>query len=559
MGAVSIEGDARDEVLSRHDAILRAVGYAAEAFLTSDSWATGMDEVLEQLGNAAGVSRAYLFRNLKGADGPLMDEIFEWTSPGISRTITDPTNHGYPYLPEYEHYVRRLSAGEVMTLSASEGSIADRTDLQEEAILASAFVPVFDGADWWGYLGFDDCVEEREWSGAELDALRAAAATLGSAISRDRANAAKNEAEIRYRMLVEQIPAITYVDTVEPGGGWPFVMTYMSPQVREVLGYEPEVFVEDPDVWERIVHPDDRAYVRDADTSSADTTKDYVAEYRLVAADGHVVWVHDEAQMIMESSGRQVWHGVMYDITSLKDAIEREQEAASQLRSMDELKDTLLDAVSHDVRTPLAAILGLATTLAEGSVALDENEKREFAARIEKNARKLARLFDDLLDLNRLRKGGTSIERAPTDLAALVQRVVDESEISSAHPVTIATRPLAADVDGPKVERILDNLLLNVAHHTPEGTPVWIKLESVDGGVLLVVEDAGPGVPPALKDSLFEPFVQGPLGPSPGAGIGLSLVARFAELHGGWATVEDRQGGGASFRVLLPTPAPPQA
>ena len=104
------------------------------------------------------------------------------------------------------------------------------------------------------------------------------------------------------------------------------------------------------------------------------------------------------------------------------------------------------------------------------------------------------------------------------------------------------------------MERIIENLLANAARHTPPGSRVWVSARREDAGVLLAVEDEGAGVPLELREAVFEPFRQGP-GPSehsPGVGVGLSLVARFAELHGGAAWVEDRPGGGASFRVYLP-------
>ena len=111
---------------------------------------------------------------------------------------------------------------------------------------------------------------------------------------------------------------------------------------------------------------------------------------------------------------------------------------------------------------------------------------------------------------------------------------------------------IIADIDGPKVERIVENLVVNATRHTPDGTPIWVRIAPCDEGVLIIVDDAGPGVPDDIKEAIFEPFRQGPENrPSPGTGIGLSLVARFAELHGGRAWVEDRERGGASFRVLL--------
>jgi two-component system OmpR family sensor kinase len=110
-------------------------------------------------------------------------------------------------------------------------------------------------------------------------------------------------------------------------------------------------------------------------------------------------------------------------------------------------------------------------------------------------------------------------------------------------------------VDVPKVERIVENLLGNAAKHTPPNARVWVRVRAWEDGALVVVEDEGPGVPPEDRDRVFEAFQQAGSEAStyaPGMGVGLSLVSRFAELHDGGAWVEERPGGGASFRVFLP-------
>jgi signal transduction histidine kinase len=116
-------------------------------------------------------------------------------------------------------------------------------------------------------------------------------------------------------------------------------------------------------------------------------------------------------------------------------------------------------------------------------------------------------------------------------------------------------------VDAPKVERIVENLLANAARHTPAGTPVWVRVQAAADGALMVVEDAGPGVPAEVRQAIFQPFRQGPTitAHAPGSGIGLALVARFAGMHGGRAWVQERPGGGASFHVFLPDAHDPDA
>jgi signal transduction histidine kinase len=230
------------------------------------------------------------------------------------------------------------------------------------------------------------------------------------------------------------------------------------------------------------------------------------------------------------------------------------QEAADRLRGLDEMKNTFLDAVSHELRTPLAAVLGIALTLERDDLELPPEESRELVGRLAVNARRLERLLSDLLDLDRLVRGIVEPVRRPTNVGELVRRVVLGSEALADRRVEVDLEPVVVSVDGPKVERIVENLVANTIRHTPAESTVWVHVRRQDDGALISVEDDGAGVPEELRRAIFEPFRQGPQRArhSPGVGIGLSLVSRFAELHGGQAWVEERPGGGASFRVFLP-------
>ncbi len=369
------------------------------------------------------------------------------------------------------------------------------------------------------------------------------------------------ETESLYRTLVEQTPVVTYLEAADGSDR----TLYVSPQVEAMLGYTPEELVAERPVWHDLIHPGDRERVLQASARADETREPYDVEYRMVGKDGREVWVNDQALLIRDEEGRaRFWQGVWIDVTERRRAVELERALkleraeAAQLRAIDEMKNTFLQAVSHDLRTPLAAILGLAVTLERQDIELHPDDAKDLARRIAANARKLDRLVNDLLDLDRLGRGIVEPKLAETDVGALVNRLIGDSEILAGREVSTEVEPVRAEVDAAKVERIVENLFANTARHTPPAARVWIKVCAQDGGVLIVVEDDGPGVPAELRTTIFEPFRQGPETPehSPGVGIGLALVARFAELHGGRAWVEDREGGGASFRVRLPTGRP---
>jgi signal transduction histidine kinase len=262
----------------------------------------------------------------------------------------------------------------------------------------------------------------------------------------------------------------------------------------------------------------------------------------------------------IDRPGPPLFTGHIRDITERKRAeveieraLEAEREAGQRLRDLDDMKNTFLQAVSHDMRTPLSAIMGLAITLDQPDMGLSADERSDLTKRLVANARKLYRILSNLLDLERLMRGVVEPTVEPTDMGALVRRIVAEADFLSGRTMTLETDPVIAEVDHSSIEQIVENLLVNAAKHTPDDTPIFVRVCAEPEGVLIMVEDAGPGVPEEEREAIFEAFRRGPQDqPSPGTGIGLSLVARFAELHHGRAWVEDRPGGGASFRVFLP-------
>ncbi len=296
--------------------------------------------------------------------------------------------------------------------------------------------------------------------------------------------------------------------------------------------------------------------------------QDTSVEYR-VGADGDEAWVRDLIHVVRGSGGPRQLRGLMVDITERRkaeqalqaserkylDAFRREREAAQRLRALDDMKNTFLEAVSHDLRTPLTSILGSSVTLERSLAELPVDDAIDLVRRIASNARKLERLLGDLLDLDRLQRGIVSPQRRPTDLASLVSQAVEETDNPAGRAIDIEADAVTVGVDGPKVERIIENLVSNALRHTSPETHIWVRAQGRDGGLLLTVEDDGDGIPEELRDEVFEPFRQAPGSAaehSPGVGVGLSLVKRFAELHGGRAWVEDREGGGSSFRVFIP-------
>ena len=368
----------------------------------------------------------------------------------------------------------------------------------------------------------------------------------------------------RFHELVESLDAIFWEADARDLG-----LTFVGGHAEAIFGTDAATWPVQGRTWGEHIVQDDRAGALETVRRAIEESRDTSLEHRVESPTGDILWLRELVHVVRGSQGPRQLRGLMVDITDRKqaeqalraserkysEAFRREREAAQQLRALDDMKNTFLEAVSHDLRTPLTSILGSALTLEQSNLDLPQDDAIDLVRRIASNARKLERLLGDLLDLDRLQRGIVSPQRVPTDLEALVRRAVEETENPRERPVVLEVEPLVVSVDAPKVERIAENLLSNAFRHTPQEARVWVRARGLDGGVLLVVEDDGPGIPQDLREEVFEPFRQAPGSAaehSPGVGVGLSLVKRFAELHGGRAWVEERAGGGASFQVYLP-------
>lgn len=368
----------------------------------------------------------------------------------------------------------------------------------------------------------------------------------------------------RFHELVESLDAVFW-----EADATTLSFTFLGGRAEELLGPTALRWPVEQRPWGSHIDPQDRGDATKAVRLAASEGGDQELEYRMRMPGGENVWIRDLVHVVAGAQGARQLRGLMVDVTERKraeqalreserkysEAFRREREAAQRLRALDEMKNTFLEAVSHDLRTPLTSILGSALTLERTRMELPREDAADLVHRIASNARKLERLLSDLLDLDRLQRGIVSPQRRPTDLDLLVRRGVAETENPSGHAIEVEVEPAVVSIDAAKVERILENLVSNAIRHTPASARIWVRARAQDGGMLLTVEDEGPGVPRDLHEAIFEPFRQAPGSESehsPGVGVGLSLVLRFAELHGGRAWVEDRPGGGAIFTVFLP-------
>ncbi|UJP02429.1 MAG: ATP-binding protein, partial [Nitrosomonas sp.] len=218
------------------------------------------------------------------------------------------------------------------------------------------------------------------------------------------------------------------------------------------------------------------------------------------------------------------------------------------------LRNSLLSAISHDLRTPLTALVGLASTLANRN--LPENSQKELALAIQNEAQQMSELVTNLLEMARLQTGGVklkkdwqSIEEIVGSACMQLRHVLTKNKLIISIPSNL---PLC-ECDPILIRRGIVNLLDNAAKFTPAGSTIWVSAAAEKNEITIVIEDNGPGLSPGQETKIFDKFVRGEIESNkPGVGLGLALCKAIVEAHGGKISAENRVEGGARFIVTLP-------
>ena len=240
-----------------------------------------------------------------------------------------------------------------------------------------------------------------------------------------------------------------------------------------------------------------------------------------------------------------------------RDRLNKEATEAEILRRTDQLRAALLNAVSHDLRTPLATIMASAGSLRQQDVPWTEEDRQGFAAAIEEEAERLNRLVGNLLDLSRIEGGSLRPQKSWYDIGLLVDDVLRRlAPVTAQHRVSVSVANDLPPVllDSVEIGEVLYNLVENATKYSPQDTEISVEVRREGQSIRLIVADRGPGIPTAALPLLFDPFyrvVDGKPHPQ-GLGLGLAIVKGLVEAHSGQVLAENRAGGGARFVLTLP-------
>ncbi|MEG4516107.1 MULTISPECIES: PAS domain S-box protein [unclassified Microcoleus] len=345
---------------------------------------------------------------------------------------------------------------------------------------------------------------------------------------------------------------------------------YVNSYYQEMLGYKPGELVMDVNVWEQMIHPDDKFWVFEALHSNLqDSSVKYAFDYRVRCKSGEWKWIANYGKVVAyDEDGKPLrMIGTHKDISDRKQKELALQHAMEAAEAANLAKSTFLANMSHELRTPLNVILGFAQVMTHDP-SLTPNQKQDLQT-IRRSGDHLLSLINDVLDLSKIESGHCTVEQSGLDLIALLhslRNMLAERATSKGLNLCFEIAPEVPQfmlVDAQKLRQVLLNLLSNAIKFTDRGSiTLQVSIEAC-GTVALsttrpilqfVVADTGLGIAPIELDTIFDAFVQAQAGKrsTGGTGLGLTISRKLLELMGGKISVSSTVGQGSTFTFTLP-------
>jgi len=359
---------------------------------------------------------------------------------------------------------------------------------------------------------------------------------------------ALRDSEERFRQLTDNIEDVFWMFSV-PGR----TLEYVSPAYATIWGRPVETLAREPGSWLAAVHPDDRAYVASL-WDAVQAAPHYDAEFRVTMPDGSPRWVRDRLFPVRDRRDE------VYRVARVTSDISRRKEMEALLRSADANKNEFLATLAHELRNPLSPIRNAAALLgASGNGAVERQARARDV--ITRQVDHLAHLVDDLLDVARISEGKIVLRQEEVELRGVIAQAAETAGpliAAREHKLEVVQpdRQVWLKGDPVRLAQSMGNLLHNAAKFTPKGGRIKVEVTLADTVVRIAVQDNGIGIAEDNLSRIFGMFAQAAVPPDrapEGLGIGLSLVSRLLEMHGGrLSATSPGIGLGSTFTVELP-------
>ncbi|WP_167400545.1 PAS domain S-box protein [Flavobacterium psychrolimnae] len=531
--------------------LLSAMALCTEKFLNSNDINDIFSDVLIIMGQATKSHRAYYYEN-DGSTG-LISQKYRWIINNIKLTENNIKLQNLPHAFFEELLTPLLNNKIYKAIIPKIENPSLRDKLYNVDVVSIILFPIFVRNKFYGFLGFDDTQNERDWSEDEVNILQTLASNIASSIERITNEAAIYESEEKFRLLANNIPGTVYLSNYDENN----TKIYINDEVEKLTGHPKTEFLNNHLSFIDLIHPEDKVSTIAAQKNAIDSKIPIHLTYRIIHKDNRTVWVEEFGDTIYKDGKIAFLEGIFIDITERKqtETVVQEKELAE---AANKAKSEFLANMSHEIRTPLNGIIGFTDLLMKTNLGVTQHK---YMTTISQSAHSLLDIINDILDFSKIEAGKLDLYIEKYDINEMLAQVIDLILYESNQKNLKLELNIAADMpkyfwlDSVRLKQILINLLANAVKFTERGAiklevSVIEKIDDFNATIRFAVIDTGIGILEENKKKIFKAFSQEDSSTTRkfgGTGLGLTISNQLLGLMNSRLQLESTIDLGSTF------------
>lgn len=529
--------------------LLSAMALCTEKFLLSKSINEMFIETYEIMGKATKADHLYYYELDPNTN--LISQKFKWTRKGIPVQVTELKNFTTDNLKEIFTQVNKKKYFKTITSKLEDSVLKDLLIAKE--IKSMLVLPIYIENEFTGFIGFDDCSNEKKWSEDEINILQTLANNISSALERNKNETILYESQEKFRLLANNIPGTVYLSNIDDK--WSKI--YINDEIENLTGYSKSEFLENKIYYVDLVHPDDKENVLLAAKKLVEEHVKMQIIYRIIHKKGYIVWVEEFGDSIKKNNFISYVGGIFFDITKKKEA-EEALIAKEIAEAANKAKSEFIANMSHEIRTPLNGIIGFTDLLMKTNL---EKTQEKHMITVNQSAHSLLDIINNILDFSKIEAGKLELFIEKSEIREILNQIIDLISYESNQKNLKLELLIASDipkylwVDVIRLKQILINLLANAVKFTKKGSikltvSLLEKTNDSKNKIRFSVIDSGIGILEENRNKIFNAFSQEDNSTTRkfgGTGLGLSISNQLLALMNSNLQLDSKINIGSTF------------